>query len=139
LFPGKLDGGFHSVGQDNEIGRPVIVMAPKRHGVYLSHSGRDIAKKRRQSKGGLSRFSNLAYFDLLLQSPHGGGDPDKLNKDYLPDENSSIKLSREMPQPSPEPVPLLILLERSVSLSRVDVAQVRHSLAQADERGSVTS
>lgn len=72
------------------------------------------SEKAGAEQGGSSHFSGSACFDLLLQSPHGEseGDPHKLDKDYLPDENSSIKLFREMPQPSSEPMALPILLEK---------------------------
>ena len=44
MFPRHIDGGFHAIGQDDELGRPAVVMAAKAHDVDLSHSGRKIAK-----------------------------------------------------------------------------------------------
>jgi hypothetical protein len=61
MLPGHLDGGFHTVGQDDKLGRPAVVMAPKTHDVHFSHSGRDIAKKRDESKGGKNSSGNTAY------------------------------------------------------------------------------
>jgi hypothetical protein len=52
MFPGHGDSGFHTVGQDNELRRPAVVMGAKADDVHLSHSGRDITKKRGQRKGG---------------------------------------------------------------------------------------
>ena len=36
----------------DELGRPAVVMAAEAHDVDLSHSGRTIARKPRESKGG---------------------------------------------------------------------------------------
>jgi hypothetical protein len=47
MFPRLIDGGFHTVGQDDELGRPAVVMAAKTYNVNLSHGGRKITKKLR--------------------------------------------------------------------------------------------
>ena len=44
MLPGHLDGGFHIVCQDDELGRPAVVMGAKAYDVDLSHGGRKIAK-----------------------------------------------------------------------------------------------
>jgi hypothetical protein len=31
MFPSPIDGGFQVVGQDDELGQPVIVMGAERH------------------------------------------------------------------------------------------------------------
>ena len=50
MFPSLAYGGFHTVGQDDELGRPAVVMAAKAYDVDLSHSGRKIARNRGKSK-----------------------------------------------------------------------------------------
>ena len=45
-------GSSHIVGQDDELRRPAVIMAAKCYDVDLSHSGRKIARKPGESKGG---------------------------------------------------------------------------------------
>ena len=52
MLPSLNDGGFHVVCQDDKLGWSAVIMGAKAHDVDLSHSGRDIAKKRGESKGG---------------------------------------------------------------------------------------
>ena len=52
MFPRLVYGGFHTVGQDDKLGRPAVVMGAKTYDVDLSHSGRKIARKTAESKGG---------------------------------------------------------------------------------------
>jgi S1/P1 Nuclease len=53
MIPGHVDGGFHAVGQANELRRPPFVMSAKAYDVYPSHSGKKILEKtgRRQEPG----------------------------------------------------------------------------------------
>jgi hypothetical protein len=51
MFPSHVDGGSHTVRQDDELRRPAIVMGAEAHDVDLSHSGRKIARKLGKSKG----------------------------------------------------------------------------------------
>jgi hypothetical protein len=51
MLPSHLDGGFHSVGQDDKLGWSAVVMGAKAHDVDLSHSGRKIPRKLGESKG----------------------------------------------------------------------------------------
>jgi hypothetical protein len=53
MLPSDVDGGFHVVGQDDELGRPAVVIAPKTHDVKPSHSGRENSEKLRGEQGGL--------------------------------------------------------------------------------------
>jgi hypothetical protein len=52
VLPSDVDGGFHIGRQDDELRRPVVVMAAKCDNVCLGHSGRKIAKNRGESKRG---------------------------------------------------------------------------------------
>ena len=61
MLPGQVNRRFHVVCQDDELRRPAVVIAAKTHDVHLSHSGRDIAKKRDESKGGKNSSGNTAY------------------------------------------------------------------------------
>ena len=61
MFPSHLDGRFHIVSQDDKLGRSVVVMGAKNYDVDLSHSGRKIAGKQRESKGGSSGLGLLFY------------------------------------------------------------------------------
>jgi hypothetical protein len=45
MIPGHVDGGFHAVGQANELRRPAFVMSAKAYDVYPSHSGQKILEK----------------------------------------------------------------------------------------------
>lgn len=45
MLPSLANGGFHTVGEDDELRWPAVVIAAKTDDVHLSHSGRDIAKK----------------------------------------------------------------------------------------------
>jgi hypothetical protein len=51
MLPINLDGLFPGVCQDDELGRPAVVIRAKTHDVHLSHGGRKIGKKPGQSKG----------------------------------------------------------------------------------------
>ena len=51
MLPRHLDGGFHTVSQDDKLRRSAIVMGAKAHDVHLGHSARKIAKKPEESKG----------------------------------------------------------------------------------------
>jgi hypothetical protein len=62
MFPSHLDGGFHSVGQDDEFRGAAVVMGAKVHDVDLSHSGRKIARNRGESKGLRVRVRPPGYF-----------------------------------------------------------------------------
>src|SRR5262245_38467656 len=53
MLPSLVDGGFPIVGHDDEFRRSIIVMATKCDNVCLRRSGREIAKKRGENKGGL--------------------------------------------------------------------------------------
>src|SRR5262245_17445317 len=50
MLPSHLDGGFHIVRQDDELGRPVVVAA-KSHDVDLSHGGREKSEKTKAEQG----------------------------------------------------------------------------------------
>jgi hypothetical protein len=52
MLPSHLDSGSHIVSQDDELRRPAVVIAAKADDVPLSHSGRKIARKLGESKGG---------------------------------------------------------------------------------------
>jgi hypothetical protein len=52
MLPSHLDGGFHTVGQDDKLGRPAVVMGAKTYDVDLSHSGRENSEKPRAEQGG---------------------------------------------------------------------------------------
>ena len=56
MLPCRLDSGLHAVGQDDELGWPVVIKGAKADDVYLGHSGRDIARKRGERKGGNSKL-----------------------------------------------------------------------------------
>jgi len=56
MLPGHVDCGFHIVGQNNELGRPAVIMGAKADDVDLSHSGRKIARKLGESKEGVAAF-----------------------------------------------------------------------------------
>jgi hypothetical protein len=56
MFPSHLDGGFHTIGQDDELRRPAVIMGAKAYNVDLSHSGRKIARKSGESKGVSMKF-----------------------------------------------------------------------------------
>jgi hypothetical protein len=45
MFPGHLDGGSHSVCQDDELRRPAVILAAEAHNVDSSHSGRENSEK----------------------------------------------------------------------------------------------
>ena len=45
MLPSQLDGGFHIVSEDDELGRPVAIMATKCDNVCLRHSGRENSEK----------------------------------------------------------------------------------------------
>jgi hypothetical protein len=47
-----FDGGFHVVGQDDELRRPAVVMGAKTYDVDLSHSGRKNNEKTRGEQEG---------------------------------------------------------------------------------------
>ena len=64
MFPSHLDGGSHVVCQDDELRRPAVVMGAEADDVDLCHSGRKIAKKPGESKGG------APYEDCLI--PYAG-------------------------------------------------------------------
>ncbi len=51
MFPSHVDGGFHTVGEDDELRRPAVVMGAKTYDVDLRHSGRKITRNPGQSKG----------------------------------------------------------------------------------------
>ena len=57
MLPRLGDGGFHTVGQDDEFGRSAVIIAAKTHYVDLRHSGRKIARKLGKSKGHSIRSS----------------------------------------------------------------------------------
>ena len=61
MFPSHVDGRFHVVGQDNKLRRSAVVKAAETHDVDLSHSGRKIARKPGESKGGSSGLGLLFY------------------------------------------------------------------------------
>ena len=52
MLPRLIDGGFHIVGHDDELGRPSVIKCAKTYDIDFSHSGRKIARKPRESKGG---------------------------------------------------------------------------------------
>jgi hypothetical protein len=52
MFPSHVDGGFHIVGQDDELRRAAVVMGAETHDVYLSHSGRENSEKTGGEQGG---------------------------------------------------------------------------------------
>jgi hypothetical protein len=53
MLPRLANGGFHIVGQDDELGWSAVVKGAKAYDVDLSHSGRKIAGKLGESKGGI--------------------------------------------------------------------------------------
>src|SRR4029434_82256 len=57
MLPSHVDSGSHIVSQDDELRRPAVVIAAKADDVPLSHSGRKIARKLGESKGGLGPAS----------------------------------------------------------------------------------
>jgi hypothetical protein len=59
MLPSHLDGGFHVVCQNDELGWSAVTMGAKADDVHLSHSGRDIAKKQGESKGGCELLVGL--------------------------------------------------------------------------------
>jgi len=65
MVPSHVDGGFHAIGQDDELRWTAVVMGAKAHDVDLGHSGRKIARKPGKSKGG---FGPL-FFLCLGQCP----------------------------------------------------------------------
>jgi len=60
MFPSHLDGGFHTVGKDDELRWPAVVKAAETHDVDLSHSGRKIARKLRGEQGALKLVVGFA-------------------------------------------------------------------------------
>jgi hypothetical protein len=52
MFPSHLDGGFHTVGQDDELRWSTVIMGAKTYDVDLSHSGRENSEKTRVEQGG---------------------------------------------------------------------------------------
>ena len=50
MLPSHVDGGFHAVSQDNELGRPAVVIGSEANNMDLSHSERNIAGKPGESK-----------------------------------------------------------------------------------------
>jgi hypothetical protein len=84
MLPGHLDGGFHIVCQDDELGRSVVVMGAETHDIYLSHSGRENSEKLRGEQGGPgSRSAPLLLdgiskaTDNMIREPNGGPDGKK--------------------------------------------------------------
>ena len=62
MFPSHLDGGFHIVGQDDELGRTAVIMGAKTYDVDLSHSGPQISQKTTgEQQGGSSRSDIRLY------------------------------------------------------------------------------
>jgi hypothetical protein len=59
MFPGHIDGWLHIIRQDDELWRPVVVMAAKANDVDLSHSGRKIAQKCGGEQGGRQEIKPL--------------------------------------------------------------------------------
>ena len=53
VFSGELDGGFHTVGKNDELRWPAVIMGAKADDVYLSHSGPENSEKSRQEQEGL--------------------------------------------------------------------------------------
>ena len=47
MLPSHVDSGFHIVGEDDELGRPPVIVAAKAHDVDLSHGGRENSEKLR--------------------------------------------------------------------------------------------
>src|SRR5436309_9526856 len=41
MVPSHVDGGFHAIGQDDELRWTAVVMGAKAHDVDLGHSGRE--------------------------------------------------------------------------------------------------
>jgi hypothetical protein len=54
MFPHRLDGGLRTVGQNDKLRWPAVVMSAEAYDVDLSHSGRENREKtRRGARGGL--------------------------------------------------------------------------------------
>jgi len=53
MLPSHLDGGFHTVGQDDKLGRPAVVIRAKTYDVDLGHSGRENSEKPKGEQEGL--------------------------------------------------------------------------------------
>ena len=62
MLPSHLDGGFHTVGQDDKLGRPAVVMGAKAYDVDLSHGGRENSEKPRAEQRGDKRKSSYCSF-----------------------------------------------------------------------------
>jgi hypothetical protein len=60
MFPRLAYGGFHIVGQDDELRRPAVVMGAKAHDVDLGHSGGENSEKTRGEQGGKARANDLS-------------------------------------------------------------------------------
>jgi len=54
MLPSHLDGGFHTVGKNDEFRRPAVIMGAKAHDVDLGHSGRENSEKLRGEQGGVA-------------------------------------------------------------------------------------
>ena len=68
MLPSHLDGGFHTVGQDDKLGRPAVVMGAKAYDVDLSHSGRENSEKPRPEQGGTRERAPIAVFRVPSSS-----------------------------------------------------------------------
>ena len=61
MFPSHLDGGFHIVGQDDELRWSAVVMGAKTYDVDLSHSGRENSEKTRGRARGVVQVSAFSF------------------------------------------------------------------------------
>src|SRR5262249_48581201 len=58
MFPGHLDGRWHIVRQNDELGRPPVTIAAKCDDECLSHSGGQIATCQARVKTGAIRWAS---------------------------------------------------------------------------------
>jgi hypothetical protein len=68
MIPRLIDGGFHTVGQDDELRRPAVVVGAKAYDVHLSHSGREISEKLRGDKRGLGFAARRLVIGYICRS-----------------------------------------------------------------------
>ena len=54
MLPSLIDGGFHTVRQDDELRRPAVVMGAKAHDVDVGHNGWGNSEKRRGEQGAMT-------------------------------------------------------------------------------------
>jgi hypothetical protein len=63
MFARRLDGGLRTVGQNDKLRWPAVVMSAEAYDVDLSHSGRENREKtRREQEGGLLKFRKITKF-----------------------------------------------------------------------------